>query len=1217
MSPTQAPRLNTNDLWTSAVAELSDKDRENIDFIRSDKLIILSELLELTTTSKEKCIEKRWRYKRKSGETIIFVDLFTKMAKWIDVFKQVGDIAVQYDPVHAALPWAGVRFLLQIAVNDIDEFGFVVEGATSIAEIICRYAIFEGVYLQSPSAATNELQRALIKFYAAIMTYLSKARRYFDQNTAMRRLKSGLLPQSAIESSFDAIGTAQEAVDRCSSMVGMQSQIDQHVGLKRLLECIDGPIERMSADLASLTDGFERSQRTKILHWLSPEPYLQHHEQAKREVLPGTGQWLLSDPVFNRWKKESVSSILWLHGVPGSGKSKLVSIVIEDARMAFKNDHNPAPVFFYCSRNTAEPARSNPDAIMASIARQLSSTQPGCPLLPPTVAAHKKREIEGFASGSLSINESSALIIQLAEQFPITTIVIDALDECDLEKRADLLEALESILRESASLVKIFVSSRDDQDIVWHLRSYPNLELSSDKNKDDIISFVQKETESLIQRGKLLRWSTDKENLRTKIMEKVTKDADGMFRWASLQLQSLCSLHTDEAIQERLGRLPPKLEELYLELYQKIKATTANADREIATGALSWLLCAQRKLSSEEFLAALSYTARGQFGKLTIEQVLHLCSNLIIFDPTLDTFRFAHLSVREFLEKQQECTPAATNALAAETCLLNVLSVVDNPATQRFISSYRNGLLTSPPSDRLNSYSSIYWAPHCQLASSERSVGVLKDLLFHFLSNELDARSPVLTWAARVKNELDDYSIAWDLRERLQDTEADRDRTLFIACCFDLQEAAILAIHIEDSVRNSRNRGPLEAAAIHGNCDVISRLIKYDNTQIGEEVLKAAARNSSNGKEVMILLLGQRGADVVITEEVVKAAAGNEEMGKEVMMLLLEQRGTDVVITEEVVKAAAGNEEIGKERGADVAITEEVVKAAAGNWRNGNEVMMLLLEQRGADVVITEEVVKAAAGNEDIGKEVMMLLLEQRGTEVVITEEVVKAAAGNWRNGKEVMILLLEQRGAEVVITEEVVKAAAGNEQMGKEVMMLLLEQRGAEVVITEEIVKAASTSGQESVLKLIQEDLEMSISEDQWLIAQFYNAAKLGNVDMIQQLLAKGVEPDLKNPRCVSPLWIAAVSGHHRVVQVLLSNTSVDVNSKSISARSPIFWAAARGYKAVVKLLLDAGADPGAMDIDGNTPLSKAKQNGFREIEIMMARHDSLYLLPATSLVA
>jgi hypothetical protein len=202
--------------------------------------------------------------------------------------------------------------------------------------------------------------------------------------------------------------------------------------------------------------------------------------------------------------------------------------VIEDAKKAFHNGQSPAPVFFYCSRNTAEPARSSPDAIVATIARQLSSLQPGHPLLPPTVAAFKKREMEGFASGSLGMDESRSLILQLVEQYPMTTIVIDALDECDPGRRTDLLETLESILQEASSLVKIFVSSRDDQDIVWHLQKYPNLELSSNKNKDDITSFVRKETEALIVQGKLLRSSTNKENLTTEIIKQVTNDADGM-----------------------------------------------------------------------------------------------------------------------------------------------------------------------------------------------------------------------------------------------------------------------------------------------------------------------------------------------------------------------------------------------------------------------------------------------------------------------------------------------------------------------------------------------------------------------------------------------------------------------------------------------------------------------------------------------------------------
>ena len=35
-----------------------------------------------------------------------------KLVGWIEKFKEVVNIAVQYDPVHAALPWAGVRFIL-------------------------------------------------------------------------------------------------------------------------------------------------------------------------------------------------------------------------------------------------------------------------------------------------------------------------------------------------------------------------------------------------------------------------------------------------------------------------------------------------------------------------------------------------------------------------------------------------------------------------------------------------------------------------------------------------------------------------------------------------------------------------------------------------------------------------------------------------------------------------------------------------------------------------------------------------------------------------------------------------------------------------------------------------------------------------------------------------------------------------------------------------
>lgn len=85
-----------------------------------------------------------------------------------------------------------------------------------------------------------------------------------------------------------------------------------------------------------------------------------------------------------------------------------------------------------------------------------------------------------------------------------------------------------------------------------------------------------------------------------------------------------------------------------------------------------------------------------------------MCSNMIVFDPTLDTFRFAHLSMREFLEKRPEYTKKATNALTAETCLLDVLSAVDNPTTKRLLSKYGQDSLNSTLSHDLRNYSTVY-----------------------------------------------------------------------------------------------------------------------------------------------------------------------------------------------------------------------------------------------------------------------------------------------------------------------------------------------------------------------------------------------------------------------------------------------------------------------------------------------------------------------------
>lgn len=102
------------DLWDKAVETLKDKHKQNVDFQRTDKNAILVDVLEEVQKKKQACVERRLKYKRKNGEVLVLYDVYEKIVKWVMKFKEVGDVAMQYDPGHAALPWAAIRFFLQV-----------------------------------------------------------------------------------------------------------------------------------------------------------------------------------------------------------------------------------------------------------------------------------------------------------------------------------------------------------------------------------------------------------------------------------------------------------------------------------------------------------------------------------------------------------------------------------------------------------------------------------------------------------------------------------------------------------------------------------------------------------------------------------------------------------------------------------------------------------------------------------------------------------------------------------------------------------------------------------------------------------------------------------------------------------------------------------------------------------------------------------------------
>lgn len=70
-------------------------------------------LISMTKSMQNEC--EKGSYKFRFGEKeIILRDVAGKIVFWLNKFKDVGDATVNFAPVHAGLPWAGIRFLLQV-----------------------------------------------------------------------------------------------------------------------------------------------------------------------------------------------------------------------------------------------------------------------------------------------------------------------------------------------------------------------------------------------------------------------------------------------------------------------------------------------------------------------------------------------------------------------------------------------------------------------------------------------------------------------------------------------------------------------------------------------------------------------------------------------------------------------------------------------------------------------------------------------------------------------------------------------------------------------------------------------------------------------------------------------------------------------------------------------------------------------------------------------
>lgn len=108
-------------------------------------------------------------------------------------------------------------------------------------------------------------------------------------------------------------------------------------------------------------------------------------------------------------------------------------------------------------------------------------------------------------------------------------------------------------------------------------------------------------------------------------------------------------------------------------------------------------------------------------------------------------------------------------------------------------------------------------------------------------------------------------------------------------------------------------------------------------------------------------------------------------------------------------------------------------------------------------------------------------------------------------------------------------------------------------------------------------------------LIELMMDAARSGRDDMITALLQAGVEIDCRDPKGYTPLILASYNGHEAATtRCLAADATVDLADVA-RGNTALMGVAFKGYDAIARLLIKAGADVNVRNGSGQTALMMA----------------------------
>ncbi|KAJ2933289.1 hypothetical protein H1R20_g3854, partial [Candolleomyces eurysporus] len=407
------------------------------------------------------------------------------------------------------------------------------------------------------------------------------------------------------------------------------------------------------------TEKNDNDYAQKVARWLSTTDVKRTHTDTLAKRTPGTGTWLVEGDQFTLWSRGE-KKVLWVTGMPGSGKTVLASIATDHIKQTIcapsKGEH--VVIFFQCQyKLPITPAR-----ILSTFLRQLvEEDHEG------VFAVIEPIYIEWLnKSTPLSEEQTIDILGKAFGLFQKVYIVVDALDELKESTRNRLLRLLASLPKGN-----LFLTSRPmnpESNVLTQLlnREVDYLQIA-DKNRGDIATFVSTTLKNNLRLSSIAPTASATENILTKMNQK----SSGMFLLASLQVESLKHCISTNDLLEKIERLPSGVTEMYERTMERIEAQET-AEASLARRALLWVTYAQTYLTLKRLQRALAISPQNGFSTNDLSPeylILSCCCGLLVVDPSTRFVRLVHFTADDFIRSLSGKIFKSPHTFIAQHCI--------------------------------------------------------------------------------------------------------------------------------------------------------------------------------------------------------------------------------------------------------------------------------------------------------------------------------------------------------------------------------------------------------------------------------------------------------------------------------------------------------------------------------------------------------------------